>query len=277
MLHFKLNNNLTFPAIGFGTYKASLDTCSLAIEAGYRYFDTASIYKTESALGEALIKSGLKREEFIIASKLWKTDMTGYSGAKSAFERSLNELRTDYLDVYMMHWPRPDLSIKNWKELDLEIWTLFEELHSQGKIKTLGLSNFLPYHTENILASCKVMPSVIQLEFHPGHTQTFALNYYRKHNILVQAWSPIGRGRVFSDVLIQELSKKYSRSPAQICLRFCLEENVMPLPKASSLERLKENLDVLTFKLESEDVSRLENMPPLGWGGEHPDREREDL
>lgn len=273
----KLNNGLEIPAIGFGTYKAALDesisTITKAIEAGYRYFDTASIYGTEKFVAQSIKHSGIPREKFFIASKLWKADMN-YTNTLAAFARTLENLETDYIDVYMIHWPRPDLNYTDWKNLDLDTWHAMEELYSQGKIRALGLSNFLPYHADNIINNCSVTPSVAQLEFHAGHTQTFALNYYRGKNILLQAWSPIGRGRVFQDVLILELAEKYHVTPAQICLRFCVQEGVMPLPKASSSERMRENLECLNFEIDPEDISRIENMPPLGWGGEHPDRER---
>ena len=274
---FKLKNGLEIPAIGFGTYKAApnenIEIISRAIEAGYRYFDTASFYGTEKYIAEAIKESGIRREEFFIASKLWKTDM-GYKNAKAAFNKTLENLKTDYIDVFMIHWPRPDLAVKDWKKLDLETWQAMEEFYSEGKIRALGLSNFLPYHAENIIKNSKIMPVAAQLEFHAGYTQTFALNYYREKNILLQAWSPIARGRVADDELIIELAKKYNVTKAQICLRFCIQENVMPLPKASSLERMKENLESLNFEIDAEDISRLENMPPSGWSGEHPDRVR---
>lgn len=273
MLHFTLNNGLEIPVMGFGTYKASQEAMSLAVDAGYRYFDTASFYGNECVLGETLRHSGIPREEFIIASKIWKTDM-GYTATKNALNLTLENLRINYIDVYMIHWPRPDLIRDDWKELDRETWRAMEELYSEGKIRALGLSNFLPYHAENIIANCKIMPSVAQMEFHAGHTQTFALNYYREKNIQVQAWSPTARGRILNDELIVELAEKYSVSPVQICLAFCVNEGVMPLPKASSTERLLANLEAANLKISREDIMRIENMPPLGWGGEHPDRER---
>lgn len=265
MKTFKLNDGTIIPAIGFGTYKVNPESICMAIEAGYRYFDTASFYGTEGMIADAIERSGMKRENFFIASKLWKTDM-GYENAIKAFNLTLENLRTDYLDVFMIHWPD--------KKLNLETWRAMEELYSQGKIKALGLSNFLPYHTEEIIKHCHVKPLVAQLEFHPGHTQTFALNYYREKNILLQAWSPAARGRVLDDVLILELAEKYHVSKVQICLAFCLHENVMPLPKSSSPERMKENLESMNITIDPEDISRIENMPPKGWGGEHPDRER---
>ena len=279
MLHFTLNNGLQIPAIGFGTYKATQEAITLAVQAGYRYFDGASVYGNEAVLGRVLSQSGIARNEIFIASKVWKTDL-GYQSTIKSLNRSLEDLRTDYVDVYLIHWPRPDLGAgasvecKDWRELDLETWRAMEELHRQGKIRALGLSNFLPYHAENIIKNCEIMPSVAQLEFHAGHTQAFALEYYRSQNILLQAWSPIGRGRVLDDVLIRELAAKYGVSPVQVCLAFCLNEGVMPLPKASSPERLRENMESVNITLEREDIMRLENMPPLGWGGEHPDRVR---
>lgn len=273
MMMFTLNNGIEIPAIGFGTYKASEDAIESAIIEGYRYFDTASFYGNENVIALAVERSGLKREELLIASKIWKSDM-GYDRTMKAFQKSLENLRTDYLDVLMIHWPRPDLELEDWKALDVETWRAMEELYSQKKVRALGLSNFLPYHAENILKNCRVSPTVAQLEFHVGHTQTFALEYYRKKGIQLQAWSPIGRGRMIDDELIVELAGKYHVTPVQVCLKFCVQERVMPLPKASSRERMRENLECLNFMIDDEDMMRLENVPPMGWGGEHPDRLR---
>lgn len=268
-----LNNGLEIPAIGFGTYKVGLDSIIHALEAGYKYFDTASFYGNERDISLALGQTGIKRGEIFIASKIWKSDL-GYDETLKAFSLTLENLETEYLDVLMIHWPRPNLDVEEWKALDVETWRAMEDLHTQGKIHALGLSNFLPYHAENILSHCRVIPSAAQLEFHPGHTQAFALEYYRRKGIQVQAWSPIGRGRVLDDVLIRELAGKYHVTPAQVCIRFCIQEGVMPLPKASSPERMRENLACMDFVIDDEDMSRIENMPPVGWSGEHPDRER---
>lgn len=266
-----LNNGLEIPAIGFGTYKAAHDSILTALNEGYRYFDTASFYGNESEIANALAHSGIKREDVFIASKVWKSEM-GYDSTINAFAKTLENLRSDYVDVYLIHWPRPNIELETWRELDLETWRAMEHLHSQGKIRALGLSNFLPYHAENIFSRCEVMPSIAQFEFHPGYLQLPALNYYRQKGIQVQAWSPIGRGRVLDDILIRELALKYHVTPAQICIRFCIQEGVMPLPKASSPERMRENLACVNFSLDDEDISRIENMPPIGWGGMHPDR-----
>ena len=274
---YTLNNGVQIPAVGFGTYKAadgkSADVIKAAIGSGYRYFDTASFYGTETYLAEAIRQSGLPRKDFFIASKLWKTEM-GYENARDAFRRTLENLDTDYLDLYLIHWPLPEPGYENWKELDRETWRALEELYAEGKIRAIGLSNFLPHHIENILAGCTVRPAVDQIEYHPGYSQEAAVQYCKENGILVQAWSPIGRSRVLKDPLVCELAAKYRVSPAQICLKFAVQRGIVPLPKSSSPERMKQNMDLFSFEMEQEDIWRLATMPQSGWSGEHPDQER---
>lgn len=275
--HYILNNGVEIPAIAFGTYKAadgkSADVIRTAIEAGYRYFDTASFYGTETYLAQAVRESGISRDELFIASKLWKTEM-GYDNVKDAFARTLENLNTDYLDLYLIHWPLPEPGYKDWKQLDKETWRAMEELYHEGKVRAIGLSNFLPHHIENILEDCTVRPAADQIEYHPGYSQEATVQYCKEKNIIVQAWSPIGRQRVLDETLVQELAEKYKVSPAQICLKFAAQRGIIPLPKSSSIERMKENLDLYSFELELEDIWRLASMPQAGWSGEHPDRER---
>ena len=274
---YTMNNGVQIPAVGFGTYKAadgkSADVIKKAIESGYRYFDTASFYGTEPYLAEAIRQSGLPRKDFFIASKLWKSEM-GYENAREAFQRTLENLDTDYLDLYLIHWPLPEPGYENWKELDKETWRALEELYAEGKIRAIGLSNFLPHHMENILAGCTVRPAVDQIEYHPGYSQEAAVQYCKEKGILVQAWSPIGRSRVLEDPLVCELAAKYQVSPAQICLKFAVQRGIIPLPKSSSPERMKQNMDLFSFEMDQEDIWRLETMPQSGWSGEHPDQER---
>ena len=274
---YTLNNGVQIPAVGFGTYKAadgkSADVIKAAIGSGYRYFDTASFYATETYLAEAIRQSALPTKDFFIASKLWKTEM-GYENARDAFRRTLENLETDYLDLYLIHWPLPEPGYENWKELDRETWRALEELYAEGKIRAIGLSNFLPHHIENILAGCTVRPAVDQIEYHPGYSQEAAVQYCKENGILVQAWSPIGRSRVLKDPLVCELAAKYRVSPAQICLKFAVQRGIVPLPKSSSPERMKQNMDLFSFEMEQEDIWRLATMPQSGWSGEHPDQER---
>lgn len=274
---FILKNGIEIPAAAFGTYKAadgkSAQVIRAAIEAGYRCFDTASFYGTETYLAEAIRESGIAREKFFITSKVWKTEM-GYENTKQAFERTLKNLDTDYLDMYLIHWPLPEPGYRDWKALDLETWRAMEDLYAEGKIRAIGLSNFLPHHIENILANCRVEPVTDQLEYHPGYSQEAAVQYCQARRILVQAWSPIGRRRVLEEPLVRELAEKYGVSPAQICLKFAVQRGILPLPKSSSPERMRENMDLFSFEMEKEDIWRLATMPQQGWSGEHPDRER---
>jgi diketogulonate reductase-like aldo/keto reductase len=203
---------------------------------------------------------------------MWKDEM-GYQQTKDALEKSLKRLGTDYLDIYLIHWPRPSADCENWKELDLETWRAMEELQKEGKIRGLGLSNFLPHHIKNILENGTVKPVVNQLELHPGYMQQAAVQYCKEHGIQMQAWSPIGRRRILEDGLILELAGKYQVSPAQLCLRFLLQNDIIPLPKSSSMERMKQNMDLFHFEISEEDVSRLATMPQAGWSGEYPDPE----
>lgn len=277
---YSLSNGVSIPCVGFGTYKAasgnSADIIFDAICAGYRFFDTASFYQTEPFLAEAIARSGLPRSDLFLSSKVWKTEM-GYQETKEAFFRTLELLHTDYLDLYLIHWPLPTPDCSDWRQLDWDTWRAMEELYAQGLVRAIGLSNFLPHHIENLLEHCSVAPMVDQLEFHPGYPQHAAVRYCQQHNILVQAWSPIGRTRVLQEPLLLDLAAKYGVSPAQICLRYALEKQILPLPKSSSLPRMKENQDLFSFCLSPEDLFRLDTLPQIGWSGEHPDRPRVQL
>ncbi len=269
---FTLNNGVCFPAVGFGTYRTQEggpQVIETAVRCGYRYFDTASYYGNEEMVGRALSQSGLPRDEFFLASKVWKTEMS-FRQTREAFYASLNRLGTDYLDLYLIHWPRPDLT-SDWKQLDLDTWKVLEELYAAGKVRAIGVSNFLPHHLENILEHCQVKPAVNQVELHPGYCQTAVRDLCRQQNILVQAWSPMGRARLLDDPVICRLAAQYGVSPAQICLRFLLQLGVMPLPKASSEERMRQNLDLFSFSLASSDLKALLSIPCTGWSHLDPD------
>lgn len=272
---YTLNNGMQIPCIGFGTYKAAdgndVTILKTAIEAGYRYFDTASFYYTEEALGQAIRESMIPRGDFFIVSKMWKSEM-GYENALQALQNTLKRLQMDYIDIYLIHWPRSTPEA-DWKKETAETWKAMEEAYEEGKVRALGCSNFLPHHLENILQNCKVKPVVNQLELHPGYMQSEAIRYCKEHDIYLQAWSPLGRLRVMENKLLIELAEKYKVSKAQICLRFLHQQDIILIPKSSSLERMKENADIFGFEIEQEDMYRLLTMPQCGWSGEHPDYE----
>lgn len=273
---FKLSNGMEIPAIGFGCFNAkggeSYDFIASAIDSGYTLFDTASIYGTEKDLGRAIRDKGVDRNKLIIQSKLWIDEM-GYDNAKRALERSLTRLQTDYLDVYLIHWPkqRSDVSESEWKSLQKETYKALEEMVDEGTVKAIGLSNFLPHHLDNIFGFCNVGPVIDQIEYHIGYTQERARKYAAKKGLLVQAWSPLGRETVFKNEILREIASKYKVTAAQLALRFNYQSGVMSLPKASSPERQIQNLSIWDFEIEPGDFEFLACLPNTSWGGEHPD------
>ncbi len=275
---YTLNDGSKIPMIGFGTYNEEFadnqKAIREAVECGYRFFDCASLYETERPLGKALKESGLPREEFIIETKLWIDEM-GYDGAKKALERSLNRLQTDYVDIYMCHWPRETgADDEAWKEKDLETWRAMEEMVDEGKVKRLGLSNYLPHHLKNILEHCRIRPVVDQLELHPGYSQEAAAAFCKENDVLPMAWSPLGRGRenaTAGNSILVRLSEKYGKSIQQVNLRFLLQKGILPIPKASNREHMEANLDVFDFEISEDDMWMLACMPQTAWLGEHPD------
>lgn len=274
---FTLGNGTEIPAVGFGTFKTADNqdesVIREAIRQGYRHLDTASFYFNEEAVGKAVKESKIPREEFFITSKVWR-DQLGYESTLKEFEKSCERLGTDYLDLYLIHWPRPtDLNVE-WKDLDVETWKAMEELYRAKRVRAIGVSNFLPHHLNNLMERTGIVPAVNQLEFHPGYMQKAAVDFSQRLGIQVEAWSPIGRARVLKEPILAELAAKYEVSAAQICIRFALQCGVLPLPKSSSPERMRQNLDVFDFQIEDDDMHRLMTLPQLGWSGEHPDRER---
>lgn len=279
MEKFTLSNGVEISAVGYGTYLTSEKddgTVAAALAAGYRHFDTASFYGTEQALGDALKASGVPREELFLTSKLWKDEM-GYENALAAFERSLQKLGTDYLDLYLIHWPRPDDLTSEWQQLDRDTWRALEDLYRAGRVRAIGVSNFLPHHLRSLMKTAEVMPMVNQIEFHPGYPQTYTVEFCKAHGILPEAWSPLGRTRVLQDERLAGIAAKYGKSVAQLCVRFALQCGVAPLPKSSSPARMQANLDVFDFVISDEDMDRILTLPQFGWSGLHPDYPRETV
>lgn len=272
-----LNNGMQLPRIGFGTckhdYGKTIDSIVLdALDAGYRYLDTASFYATERDIGRAVKESGLDRGELFIATKLWYEEL-GYKNAKEALSRSLDRLQTDHVDLYLIHWPKASADDESWKETVHETWRALEEMQAEGLTKAIGVSNFLPHHMEVLLEEAKVTPCVDQLELHPGYFQEYAVRYLQEKGIQPQAWSPIGRGSkdFSSNAALSGIAERYGVSIQKLSLRFLTQRGIMPLPWSTSKEHMKSNLDIFDFTISDEDMSMISCLPPQGWLGEHPD------
>lgn len=275
-----LNNGLAIPQIGFGTYKSTLNgggskVILEAIRAGYRHLDTAALYENEEEVGEAVVQSGIARSEFYLTSKL-NRNFLGYDSARSELEKTLKKLKTDYLDLYLIHWPRADYGTEGfdaWEYQDKETWRALEEMVQEGKIRSIGVSNFLPHHLDNLLSDAKIVPAVNQLELHPGYLQEEAVDYSRSKGIEIEAWSPIGRARIMNNPTLLKIAADHGASVAGVALAFCLQMGFIILPKTTDPGRMQQNLKADELKLSEAEMDTIKKMPLAGWSGEHPDRQ----
>ncbi len=271
---FKLNDGRSIPAIGYGTWqvfddKGGAQIVAQAIEAGYRHIDTASLYGSEGSVGEAWLTSGIDRSEFFLTSKIWKDDLSA-DKARASLEKSLKLMRTEYLDLLLIHWPRRNPTDALWKERLAETWKAMIGFREEGLVKSIGVANFLPHHFEALASD--VVPCCDQIEYHVGYRQQEAVDYCQTRGIQVVAWASIGKAALLTMPLVEELAKKYTRTPSQICLRFCLDQGILPLVKTADPARMRENLDCFGFRLEAEDIEKLRAVADrTAWSGEHPD------
>ena len=272
---FKLNNEVQIPKIGFGTWKiqdgeAAINAIKIAVKNGYRHIDTAAIYANEKGIGIGIKECGIAREKLFITSKLWNTER-GFESTLKAFEKTLKDLQLDYLDLYLIHWPANAHQFENWKQINAETWRAMEKLHSEGKIRTIGVSNFMEHHLKPLLENAKIMPSVNQIEYHPGFLQTDCVKFCKKHNIQVEGWSPLGRGGVLNNEILIDIANKYHKSVAQLCIRWALQNKVIPLPKSTTPDRIKENFEVFDFEISESDMDLINQIENIGNSGLNPD------
>ena len=273
--YYELSSGVKIPCIGFGTWQAADGEVAFkavrdALKAGYRHIDTAAIYRNEESVGKAIKESGIPREEIFVTTKLWNK-CRSYELTYSAFERSISKLGLDYVDLYLIHWPASPAEYENFNEINLDAWKAMTELYKAGKIKAIGVSNFLPHHLEALMKT-EIAPMVNQIEFHPGYMQTEAVKYCKEHGIVVEAWSPLGSGRVLTDERLVKIAEKYGKSVAQICIRWCLQNGTLPLPKSVTPERIASNADVFDFEISAEDMAYINSFETFGESGFHPDR-----
>lgn len=273
MRRLKLYNGIEISEIGFGTWHIKDEkelefSIKTAVENGYTHIDTASKYKNEELIGNTIEKYNIPREKLFITSKLWNEDK-GYDNTIKAFQETLDRLKTDYLDLYLIHWP---MTADNWEELNAETWRAFEDLYKMGKVKAIGVSNFMIQHMESLRKTANIFPMVDQIEFHPGMMQKEILEYCRNNNIVVEAWSPLGSGRMLDNEDLKRIADKYKKSVAQICVRWCVQNNVIPLPKSTHLERIKDNIDIYDFIISDEDMEYINNMEYFAGSGLTPNK-----
>ncbi len=248
------------PIIGFGTWQiegsAAADAVTEAIRAGYVHIDTAAAYENEAEVGEGIRRSGIKRENIFITTKLWNA-VRGYDETIAACEESMKKLGTDYIDLYLIHWPNPIKFRSCWKEKNAETWHAFEHLKRSGKVRSIGVSNFCPHHLDALFETAEIIPAVNQIRLCPGDTDDATVTYCKNKGILLEAYSPLARGMVFDSDAVTAISAKYGKTPSQLSIRWCLQNEFLPLPKSVSPAHMAENLQVFDFEIESADMVSL--------------------
>ncbi|WP_294155535.1 aldo/keto reductase [uncultured Clostridium sp.] len=247
-----LSNGVKIPSIGFGTYKSGNDEdtaeiIKYALKAGYRHIDTASFYGNEIGIGNGIKESNIKREEIFLVTKLWNNDH-GYEETIKAFNKSLENLQVEYIDLYLIHWPN---------KLNAETWRAFEYLYKTKKVKAIGVCNFKIGHLEELKKTAEIMPMVNQVEVHPQNTKNDMLDYCNKNSIQLVAWSPIMRGQIFSNELLISLAEKYKKTITQIILKWHIQRGVIPIPKSSNETRIKENFNIFDFEISKKDMDAI--------------------
>lgn len=268
---FKLKNGVDIPCFGYGTFLTpDGDVCSEgvknAIKAGYRHIDTAAAYGNEESVGKGIKESGIRREDIFITTKHW-IDHRGYEKTIQAVDESLKRLGTDYIDLYLIHWPCVAKVDPNWKEINASTWRGFEECYKAGKLKAIGVSNFERKHLDALFETCEIKPMANQIEFHPGWMQEDTVQYSKENGILVEAYMPLGGGKLLDYEGLKKIAEKYGKTTAQICIRWVLQHDILPLCKSVNEERIRANADIFDFNITSEDMKTIDSFPELAFTG----------
>lgn len=246
----KLNDGNHIPQLGYGVWQVGNDEAvaavSEALKAGYRHIDTAAIYGNEEGVGKAIKSSGIERGDIYLTTKLWNGEQ-GYESTLKAFDASLKKLGTDYVDLYLIHWPMPS------KDLFMETWRAFLKLKEESRAKSIGVSNFRTADLERIITESGVTPVLNQIELHPQFQQDELRLFHSKHDIATEAWSPLGQGKILEDATLKAIAEKHGKSVAQIILRWHIETGNIVIPKSVTPARIKENFDIFDFRLNGTD------------------------
>lgn len=276
---YTLNNGVKIPGIGFGTwqsadgdeaYQAVLD----ALKSGYRHIDTAAIYGNESSVGRAIADSKIDRQDLFVTSKLWN-NVRGYDETLAALDESLNKLGLEYLDLYLIHWPNPIDYRANWAEMNAETWRAMEAAYRSGKVRAIGISNFQVQHLEALLKTAEIKPMVNQLFINPSDLENSIVELNQQHEILTEAYSPLGTGRLLATPAILNLADRLGKSPAQIAIRWSLQHGFLPLPKSTHKKYIEQNTQVFDFELSDADMRTLDTLN--GTIGTHIDPDTTDF
>lgn len=268
---YKLSNGVIIPSVGFGTWqipngKEAYESTLYALKNGYTHIDTAAAYGNEESVGKAIKDSGFKREEVFITSKL-KAELKGYQVAKDEFAKTIQKLGVDYLDLYLIHAPKP-WSVHSdgteYTEQNIETWKAFIELYQAGKIRSIGVSNFRPEHLKPLIEATHFAPHVNQIFLCPGATQKETVEFSKPYGILTEAYSPLATGRLFKVELMQQMAEKYEKSLAQVAIRWSLQRGFLPLPKSVTPSRISNNIDVWNFEISDTDLDAIDKivLPP---------------
>ncbi|GIP46231.1 putative oxidoreductase YtbE [Paenibacillus sp. J45TS6] len=262
-----LYNGVKMPWLGFGVFKVKdgeevVEVVKTAIQAGYRSIDTAKAYNNETGVAQGIRESGIAREDLFITTKVWNGDQ-GYESTLAAFEASMERLGLEYLDLYLIHWPV--------KGKYKDTWRALEKLHKEGRIRAIGVSNFQIHHLEDLMTDSTIKPAVNQVELHPLLTQTELREYCSKHQIQIEAWSPLGQGNLLEHPLLQDIAAKYSKSPAQVILRWDLQNGIVTIPKSVTPQRIRDNADLFDFELTTEEIERINQLNENKRFGSDPD------
>ena len=269
-----LSNGVAIPSMGFGTYKmAPEDTRAsvlCALQSGWRHVDTAAFYRNEAEVGQAVRECGLPREELFVTTKLWNADR-GYDSALRAFDRSIEALGLDYIGLYLIHWPASPLFWDNWKQLNADSWRALERLYREGRVRAIGLSNYMPRHIKALLETAEIKPMVDQIEFHPGWMQRDCLEFCAQEGMAVEAWAPLIKGEALGHPVIAGIAASHACSPAQVVLAWVLACGVIPLCKSITPSRIKENLQATGLRLAPEEIEAISALHDVGGRCYNPD------
>ncbi len=275
MKYKELSNGNSIPYIGLGTWKLTdrqllSELIGAAYEKGYRLIDTAAAYSNEIAISKAISENGINREDLFISDKVWNTSR-GYEAVRKACQTTLKKLKTDYLDMYLIHWPASMKLYSDWRKINADTWRGMESLYEDGIVRNIGVCNFKIHHLEELKKSANIMPLIDQVELHPGMNQNELIEYCSREKIALEASSPLGNGQILENDVLRKISEAKAVSPAQVALRWEYQKDVITIPKTSDISRLCSNIDIFDFELSDDEMRMIDSIPYCGGIGLDPD------